>query len=170
MSTILLRRGVLGDLDAVMAIVKKAVPLMRAEGNFQWGDDYPAKENFAKDVENMVLWVAVDSIDENILGCGAITEDQGDDYVQLWDITQVAVVPHRICVDPDARGRGVARAFMRKAEEIARERGYKSVRVDTNSQNAPMHHIFNSEGYTFLGDLKLAGRDTLVFHGFEKIF
>jgi len=161
-----LRLGTVGDIPVIEGIVGEAVPLMRAGGNFQWGDDYPTREHFTRDIELSQLWVCLDG--GELIGVGALTEDQGEDYKQLWDISIKAVVPHRVCVSPKARGKGAAKAFMMHAETLSRQRGYASVRVDTNSQNAAMHHIFDGLGYKFLGDLALAGRENMTFHGFEK--
>lgn len=168
--SVCLRPGVAGDIAAIEKIVGAVVPLMRGAGNFQWGPDYPRGEHFLRDAELGQLWVAeIKDVAGTVVGVGALTEDQGEDYKQIWDISQVAVVPHRVCVAPEARGKGVAKAFMLHAEQLSRDRGYKSVRVDTNSVNAAMHHIFDTLGYKFLGNLELAGREGLVFHAFEKL-
>ena len=97
-----------------------------------------------------------------------LTEDQGEDYKQLWDINIITVVPHRICVDPDCRGKGVCKLLLLQAEKLSIERGYPSVRVDTNSMNKAMQHILQGLGYQFIGPLKLTGRETLEFVGYEK--
>jgi GNAT superfamily N-acetyltransferase len=65
----------------------------------------------------------------------ALTEDQGEDYKQLWDISEKVIVPHRLAVDPKARGKGVALLLMKQAEKLSQVRGYDSIRCDTNNQN-----------------------------------
>ena len=37
------RQGKLEDIDAVMALVRRVVPLMRASGNLQWDFEDPEK-------------------------------------------------------------------------------------------------------------------------------
>jgi GNAT superfamily N-acetyltransferase len=173
---VVLRLALESDVESIVKIVNVAVPLMRASGNYQWGYDYPQADHFHRDIKIGQLWVAEarsgvtieTETSSGVIGVGALTEDQGDDYKQIWDIDQKAVVPHRVCVNPEARGKGVAKAFMRHAEQLSRDRGYSSVRVDTNSENEAMHHIFKSLGYDFLGDLVLAGREGMTFHAFEK--
>ena len=167
----MLRLAVNEDVDRIMEMVKASIPLMHAQGNYQWADDYPNKERFILDIEIGQLWVCVsDDDDKKVIGVGALTEDQGDDYKQLWDISEIRVVPHRICVDPVYRGKGIAGKFMIQAELLAKERGYNSVRVDTNSENKAMQKLFNNLGYKFLGNLVLTGREDLTFVGYEKFF
>ena len=163
----LIRNGVEEDIESIEAIVNEAVPLMRSAGNFQWGPDYPTAEHFLRDAKLGQLYVA--EIDCTVVGVGALTEDQGEDYKQIWDIDVKAVVPHRMCVSPACRGKGVAKAFLMHAEALSRERSYASVRVDTNSKNEPMHHILETLGYKYLGPLELAGREGQEFHAFEKM-
>jgi GNAT superfamily N-acetyltransferase len=163
-----LRKGNESDLDSIMGIVSEVIPLMHKVGNFQWDTDYPMREDYIKDCENDNCWVAYDVITNVLVGVAALTEDSGDDYKQLWDISEIAVVPHRICVSVSARGLGVTKKFMRQAEVLAKERGHKSVRVDTNKQNGAMQHIFKELDYTNLGELKLASRPALTFIGYDK--
>lgn len=128
-----IRRATIDDVNAVMQLVRRVVPLMRESGNFQWDDEYPNALGFTSDVENGLLWVA--EIGEAIAGVAAITTDQYPEYVQVgWEINERAIVVHRLAVDPDFRGRGVAAALMSQAEIVGRERGIRVMRVDTNTQ------------------------------------
>src|ERR1700761_8337614 len=106
------------DLPSLMRIVRRVVPLMRAQGNHQWNDTYPNEEIFLSDIERGHLWVA--EIDGDVAGVVALTDDPEPDYGQAdLDSTQPALVIHRLAVDPGLRGVGVARALMLKAEEVA---------------------------------------------------
>ncbi len=52
------RQATADDLDAVMGLVRRVVPLMRASGNFQWDETYPNAVVFARDVKAGQLWMA----------------------------------------------------------------------------------------------------------------
>lgn len=67
-----------------------------------------------------------------VCGVIALTEDQGNDYKQLWDISETCIVPHRLCVDPTVRGKGIAKRLMDQAEAVAKERGYVEMCPQTN--------------------------------------
>jgi ribosomal protein S18 acetylase RimI-like enzyme len=155
------------DLDPIMNVIGRAVPLMRAGGNYQWGDDYPNREVFCRDLELHRLWCA--EVDGCVAAVAAITLDQSPEYADAgWNLSEQAIVVHRLAVDPAHRGLGLARALMQHAEFIARERGIQFLRVDTNSENKPMQQLFRKLGYTFAGEISLAGREGLRFHCYGK--
>jgi ribosomal protein S18 acetylase RimI-like enzyme len=155
------------DIPNIMQIVRRVVPLMRASGNLQWDDRYPNPEVFAQDVQLSQLWVA--DVDGILAGMAAITTDQSPEYAQVgWDIHELAIVVHRIAVDPDFAGRGIAVALMQQAETVARERGIAKLRVDTNTQNQVTQRLFPKLGYTFAGEITLDFRPGLNFLCYEK--
>ncbi|WP_316829644.1 GNAT family N-acetyltransferase [Pedobacter aquatilis] len=163
-----IRLAVTEDIAEIMQLVKKVVPLMRASGNFQWGDDYPNPEVFAKDISINQLWIA--EIDEKIVGISAITNDQDAEYADAgWDINEKAIVTHRLAVDPDCQGKGIAKALMNQAEIVAGNSGIKILRVDTNSENMATQALFPKLGYTFSGEIGLAKRPGLRFFCYQKL-
>jgi len=140
---------------------------MRAAGNLQWDDSYPNEDVFDKDIENGYLWLA--EIDDSVAGVAAVTTDQEPEYAEVgWDIHEPAIVVHRLAVDPDFRGAGVASALMRKAESIAKERGIKVLRVDTNTSNEATQKLFPKLGYVLAGEIGLGFRPGLRFLCYEK--
>jgi len=155
------------DLDPVLLLIGRSVPLMRASGNFQWSSDYPNAHVFDRDLELHQLWVAEER--ETIAGLAAITTDQSPEYADAgWDLSETAIVVHRLAVDPDFRSQGLARALMLQAEAIARECGIRQLRVDTNSQNQAMQQLFVKLGYKFAGEIGLALRPGLRFYCYGK--
>jgi ribosomal protein S18 acetylase RimI-like enzyme len=65
-----------------------------------------------------------------------MSEDRSDLAV-LWDIR----------VAPTARGRGVGRALIRAAEALARTRGYRELKVETQNVNAPACRFYEASGF-----------------------
>ncbi|WP_316789754.1 GNAT family N-acetyltransferase [Pedobacter frigoris] len=163
-----IRLALTEDIPAIMQLVSKVIPLMHAMGNFQWGDDYPNPEVFAQDIAIGQLWVA--EITGNVVGVSAITNDQSPEYADAgWDINEKTVVTHRLAVDPDCQGMGIARALMEQAESVARSSGINILRVDTNSENMATRALFPKLGYTFSGEIGLAKRPGLRFFCYEKL-
>ncbi|WP_236668872.1 GNAT family N-acetyltransferase [Hymenobacter rubidus] len=161
------RRATLADVPAILALVRRVVPLMQASGNFQWSADYPNEAVFAKDIEREQLWVA--ELDGAVAGVAALTQDQDEEYAQAdWDVTEPALVTHRLAVDPAAQGRGVALALMQEAEKQAVVQNLQVLRVDTNSENAATQRLFPKLGYRFAGEITLAFRPGLRFFCYEK--
>lgn len=161
------RRATAADLPAVLALVRRVVPLMNASGNFQWTADYPNEEVFRSDIARNHLWVA--ELAGQVAGVAALTTDQDPEYADAdWDTAEDALVTHRLAVDPAAQGRGVALALMQQAEAEARRQGLRFLRVDTNSENAATQRLFPKLGYRFAGEIKLAFRPGLRFFCYEK--
>ena len=161
------RRATLADLPAILALVRRVVPLMHASGNFQWSADYPNEAVFRADIAQNHLWVA--GLDDTLAGLAALTQDQDAEYVQAdWDVTEPALVTHRLAVDPAAQGKGIALALMAEAETQAVAQGLRVLRVDTNSENAATQRLFPKLGYRFAGEITLAFRPGLRFLCYEK--
>lgn len=155
------------DLASLGPLLRRVVPLMRAEGNFQWDDSYPNAEVFGLDIERGQLWIA--EIDGHIAGVAAITGDPEPDYIRAdWDHSEPALVVHRLAVDPEFRGIGVARALMQQAEDIAQTQGVFVIRVDTNIENQATQQLFPRLGYRFAGEISLRMRPGLRFLCYEK--
>lgn len=164
----IIRLAVTEDIPLIMQLVRKVVPLMRAAGNFQWGDDYPNPEVFANDIKIDQLWIA--ELENEIVGVSAITTDQDPEYADAgWDITEKATVTHRLAVDPDQQGKGIAKALMQQAEVVAKAAGISILRVDTNSENKATQALFHKLGYTFSGEIGLAKRPGLRFFCYQKL-
>jgi ribosomal protein S18 acetylase RimI-like enzyme len=156
------------DIPSLLTIVRRVVPLMLSAGNLQWNDSYPNEEVFLRDIQRRQLWVA--EIDGVIAGVTAMTTDEEPDYVQAdLDHTQPALVIHRLAVDPEFRGAGIARALLFKAEEIAISQNIFIVRADTNTVNQATQKLFPSLGYRFAGEISLAIRPGQRFFCYEKL-
>ncbi|MBP1772619.1 MAG: family acetyltransferase [Holophagaceae bacterium] len=161
------RLGTLADVAEVMALVRRVVPPMNAQGNFQWDAQYPNAAVFKDDAAAGQLWLA--EVDGRLAGVAAITTDQEPEYAEVgWDLGEEAVVVHRLAVDPAFRGRGVAMALMLQAEAVARSRGIGVLRVDTNTRNEATQRLFPKLGYVKAGEIGLGFRPGLRFCCFEK--
>jgi ribosomal protein S18 acetylase RimI-like enzyme len=165
--SMLVRLAANEDVAAVMRLVRRIVPLMRASGNLQWDDAYPNAEVFGRDVEAKQLWIA--EVDGQIAGFAAITTDQQAEYALAGlDVTEEAIVVHRLAVDPAYRGKGIAAALMVQAETVARERGIEILRIDTNVDNQATQALFPKLGYRLAGEVGFEFRPGLRFLCYEK--
>lgn len=163
----LIRLATPTDIPSLLALLKRVVPLMQQAGNFQWDDHYPNESVFGQDTAKGQLWVA--DIDGQIAGVAALTEDQEPDYAQVgFDLTQRAIVTHRLAVNPLFRGRGVAHALLVQAEQLALDRGIPFLRIDTNSENKATQQLFPKLGYWYAGEITLSFRPGLRFLVYEK--
>jgi len=58
----------------------------------------------------------------------------------------------RMYVVPDRRGQGLARRLLAELEELARELGYRAVRLDTGIKQPHAHALYQSAGYLEIPD------------------
>ena len=170
---VIIRKAGEGDLPTIVEICAKSVALLNADLNFQWNDTYPLRSDFEKDIADGVLWVA--QVGDAVAGFAALTTDQSDEYAEVgWDISETCIVPHRVAVDPDYRGMSIALKFMQTAEVLAREAGYRFVRVDTNVKNIAMQNLFAKLNYVYAGpDISFKNKpaiyDNMRFKCYQKI-
>lgn len=162
-----LRLATAADLPALLDVVQRVVPLMQATGNFQWDSQYPNETVFRRDIEQHQLWVA--ELDGRPAGLAALTTEQELEYAQVgWNLNEVAVVTHRLAVDPQFQGRGVATALLEQAEKLAVERGIFRLLIDTGAENRVTQRLFPKLGYQYAGEISLALRDGLRVYCYEK--
>ena len=97
-----------------------------------------------------------------ILGAFVLNDVQAPGYeCASWLVdalpSEVAVI-HLLASSSAARGRGVGRAMLSAAVDIARSRGKRTVRLDVFPNNAPALRLYRSFGFTdvCLQDLTLA--------------
>jgi GNAT superfamily N-acetyltransferase len=58
----------------------------------------------------------------------------------------------RVYVAPEARGLGVARALLARLEEVARDVGYTTLRMDTGARQPASVALFEKVGYEQIAD------------------
>jgi len=162
-----IRQATLTDIPSIMQLIAEVVPAMNALGNFQWDSTYPNAQVFEKDIALNQLWV--EDVDGVIAGIAAITTDQEPEYADVgWDITETAIVTHRLAVSGKYRGRGIAAALLMQAEQEAINRGINLLRIDTNVANQATQKLFPKLGYSFAGEIGLGFRPNLRFYCYEK--
>ncbi|UFT99803.1 GNAT family N-acetyltransferase [Radiobacillus kanasensis] len=145
----MIRLAELKDLPAIMEVVSASVEVMNGQGNFQWDNTYPLAENFQGDLDKQELYVYEE--DEHVLGAVAISEKEHSEYHEIsWSSDAPAITTKRLAVHPEARGKGIADAFFRKAEEVSIDKGLRYLKTDTFSKNTYAQKLFARHGYTFV--------------------
>jgi GNAT superfamily N-acetyltransferase len=162
-----IRTATLADIPGILQVIAEVVPGMIAAGNFQWDSTYPNAAVFEGDIAQGQLWVA--DADGDIAGVSAITTEQYPEYADVGlDINETAIVTHRLAVSTRHQGKGIAAMLMQQAEQVAIDRGIKTLRVDTNTANKATQSLFPKMGYRFAGEMGLHFRPGLSFYCYEK--
>jgi GNAT superfamily N-acetyltransferase len=122
-----------------------------------------------KDVCNGSAYV----MDIEGLVVATITLDQQQDaqYKDIhWHIHDYSpLVIHRLAVTPEFQGRGIAGTLCRFAEQLAREQGCKSVRLDAYSLNPSSNHLYNRLGYKRASGFCYFHYNPVPFYCYDKI-
>ena len=76
------------------------------------------------------------------------------------------MVVHRLAVADEALGSGIGREFLKQTEQLARERGIRAFRIDTNFDNRRMLRILAQTGFVRCGKVVYRSGER---EAFEKI-
>ena len=157
------------DLNRIMEITRACAIDLISKNIFQWNEKYPSKEAFKKDIEKNTLYVCKNK--SLITGCISLCGDKDEEYENVEWITEdfKNLYLHRLAVHPEYQKKGVGRSLMDFAEEYAKLNGFKSVRLDTFSQNPRNNKFYKSRNYVQLGDVFFPMQSEFPFHCYEKI-
>ena len=167
------RKATPNDIDAVAKIYEK-IHAAEAAGEFTTGwirGVYPVRDTAVSAVERGDLFVLDDwdttersaeikdgDISEGaeakkmeIRGAAVINQIQVDVYENApWKHEaaddEVCVI-HCLVIDPDLKGKGYGREFVRFYERYAKENGMPELRIDTNEINLAARGLYGSLGY-----------------------
>ncbi len=153
------------DLDTIDKISVECISKMKIDNIGQWEIDYPRKKHFKTDIEQDILYVY--EIDQKVKGVIAIDKTFAESYRELasWS-TEKGLVLHRIMVSSSARGLGIAKKMFNFAIELAKEKKYSSIKIDTHTENFIMLNLIEKYHFEYRGYLKSINRSAyeLLIH------
>lgn len=157
------------DIHQIWEIIKAQKGIMAAQGRTQWQNGYPSPDTIAADIAKNVGRVIFDSLSGKIMSYCALIYSGDPAYEHIkegeWLTPQGSTYAaiHRLAVSPDSCGKGLAKMMFRLAADEAKDRGCKSIRVDTNHDNVQMLHILPSLGYRRCGIVRQSDGDRIAF-------
>ena len=159
----------LNELDRVKEIAEACAKNMIENNIFQWNDKYPSREIFKDDIKNKSLYVS--KIDQEVVGCIMLSSFKDYVYKSVNWITpdEYNLYIHRLAVHPIFQKKGIARKMMDFAEDFAKSNNYRSVRLDTFSQNPRNNKFYKARGYNKLDDVYFPKQSEFPFHCYEKL-
>lgn len=146
------------ELDAYMTIIEDAKSFQQEQGFVQWNDEYPTRELICEDIATGKGYAL--KVDGKLAGYMCVHFDGEEIYEKIrgqWKTQKPYGVMHRMAFDRKFRGRGLTEAAFSGIEELCRERGIYSLRVDTDPCNKRMQHVFEKCGFTFRGLIEFQG-------------
>ena len=162
------RKATLEDIDEIMKAVEDSREILRLQGNGQWQNGYPNRDDFLNDIRNGRLFVIED---KGIpVGACALTyreEEYHHLYEGEWLTDLPYMVMHRVALKKEYQGKGYGKKLFEVFISQAEKEGYHSLRIDTHEGNAIMRHLLEIYGFIYCGKVILyPNKDRMVF---EKI-
>lgn len=170
MEKIVFRQATLHDQENIWSIFQEAILKRKEEGSVQWQDGYPNPDSVRQDILAGNGYVATTEEDE-VVGYTALIFEIEPAYEIIkgeWKSQQPYAVIHRLAVSQSNPVRGLGTFIMRVAEDICVEKGYYSLRADTNFDNLSMLRIFEKLGYSFCGLVYFRGGERRAFEKLLK--
>jgi len=150
------RKTTAAGLGSVMKIIRQAQEYLKRQGIDQWQNNYPSPETIMEDIRKGCSYVLLEN--HSILGTAAVVFD-GDrnyDFIEgkwLSDGPYAAV--HRIAVQEDRKGSGLASVIIGYIEQMCQDTGAQSIRVDTHEKNLSMQRLLIKNGFQACGIIYL---------------
>ena len=145
------RLGTTQDLGLVCLLIKDAIAEMEKNGIYQWDEVYPARSDFEEDIKNNNLYVVFD--EDMLIAFYVISGEYDEQYNNAeWKCeADSAYILHRFCVSPKVQNRGIGKKILWHIEHQIKDMGYKSVRLDTFTENPFAQKLYRHNGYESRG-------------------
>lgn len=158
------------EVDAILTLTRACGQHMRANGIDQWDENYPDRARLVNDIACETLFAFREN--GTVIGIVVLNELQDPEYDEIsWSTKESDknLVVHRLAVDPQHQGKGIARQLMDFAEDWARKEGYNAIRLDTFTQNPRNQRFYENRGYTKLEEVYLSYRDDYPYICYELL-
>ena len=148
------------NLDEVYALKQKM--LNCTYPGFSWSENYPSKEIFRNDIAKGELYLLYN---RGILAGGVCFNERYDKNYNLvtWHGNEPSLMVHRLFIDPAHRGKRLGETILKWVIEYAISKGYKSVRLDTFSENRSAQRLYERLGFVHCGTIPLLGKSGLFW-------
>ena len=137
-----LRKATLDDVSMIMNIIDLAKLYFKSNGIDQWQNGYPDEEILLIDIEHQRGYFLCAKDQPLAYFCLDFAGDALYETLQgewLSKDTPYAAL-HRAAMGIKARGKGYGTALFQQAEELTRQAGMKSIKIDTNPENKKMQY------------------------------
>ncbi|MBG9376795.1 GNAT family N-acetyltransferase [Panacibacter sp. DH6] len=160
-------QATVADIPHIWSILQGAIARRKADGSQQWQDGYPNPEVLQRDIKSGVGYIL--KIGDEIAGYTAILINDEPAYAGIegaWLTNDDFVVFHRVAVAQEFLGQGIAKKLLTYIEAYARSKGIRSLKADTNFDNAAMLATFEKMGYQYCGEVWFRGNPRRAY---EKV-
>ncbi|WP_345988676.1 GNAT family N-acetyltransferase [Chryseobacterium sp. Chry.R1] len=161
------RKAEIKEKNIIWDIIQQSIERRRLDGSTQWQNGYPNEDTIESDISKGFGFVL--TVDDVIAVYVALIFNDEPAYSTIdgaWLSYGEFVVVHRVAVSEEFAGQGLVKKLFDHIENYTKSQGVLSVKVDTNYDNIAMLKILEKQGYSYCGEVVLAGG---VRKAFEKI-
>lgn len=153
-----LRKAEIEDRNIIWGIIQQSIERRKQDGSTQWQNGYPNLGTVESDIAKGFGYVL--TVDGEIAVYAALILNDEPAYSTIegaWLSDGEFVVVHRVAVDEKFAGKGMVKKLFDHIEDFTKSHGIQSIKVDTNYDNLAMLKILESKGYSYCGEVLLAG-------------
>ena len=168
----MIRKTTKEDIKEIMPIFEEARGTIAALGIDQWQNGYPSEEVVLADIEKDQSYLC--ELDGKVRGTFAMLENGEPTYDEIFDghwqtgdDSRDYIAIHRVAISVSSRGSGLSGKIIGYAADFAKEKGRKSLRIDTHRGNVVMRRMLEKNGFVYCGIIYLESGDERV--AYEKI-
>lgn len=163
------RKAAETDIDKILKIIGQAQAYLKEHGINQWQNNYPNVQTIQKDIADGCNYVLLEN--NQIVATAAISFAGEKTYASIyegqWKTNRNYAVIHRIAVDSQQKGRGVASEMIKQAERLCLENDRYSIKIDTHEKNQSMQRLLQKNSFQYCGIIYLEDGSKRI--AFEKL-
>ena len=153
-----IRAAKIQDIDAIERLYGAVLEFLTATVNTTgWNAEYPTRTDAEAAFSEDTLYVAL--LGGKLAGTVIINQRPAPEYFgEPWRVDcewSETLIVHTLATHPDYQRTGVAAALLRHAEKLARQRGYRAIRLDGYRENTTAFALYEKLGYEFVGMVDL---------------
>lgn len=119
----------------------------------EWSDRHPSEDDLKGAISRGELYACFD--EDRLAGGVVLSEDPEGDYsLGMWsqqlDPGEFLTI-HLFAVAPELKGRGIGSYIADQCIMIAKEKGYKALRLDAVPDNGPAISLYKKKGFKYAG-------------------
>jgi GNAT superfamily N-acetyltransferase len=151
-SSYILRKASLDDLDAILDIRHQASKRLKEDGVDQWQGSEPSKETFINDIMHQEAYVMIDQ--GKIISIASLCSAKEMAYEKLIDLSIDAITVHRIAVHQEYLRKGLTQTWFKFFEIVAKNNQRTRIYIDTHPDNQRMLSLLKKHDYTYMGEFE----------------
>ncbi len=152
------------DINLIMTFIAQARAYLKSQGIDQWQGEYPNVQSIEQDIcERKGYLISNGDTSVGYLCLDFQGEQAYESIDGSWLSDGVYAVIHRLAIGSAFRGKGYADIAFSLSEDICKENGVFSIKIDTQKDNKTMQHLLKKNGYEYCGKVSYPQGDRMAF-------